>query len=248
MRLFWWKHNNFLAALGYIRTRINLKHICNVYLFVTIQNLGVTLPDPTKVFLSGEGRAWERGWTSFMFLLLPRKLFRDHVISLNWKEVYHMYQYHVNWVTFFYETSRIKRGVLSKLHYYVTLDALTLYDILRCCILSLSTVFCYWVVLTLLIYTKPLFIFQKHAIKLITSPIFDEHSSPLFKQIGKIKSFDIVTLHVSLVMLNPIQTNTAVKRLRMREFLTRWRNLLCFGNVTQFFNLTTRTAFNELKK
>ena len=31
-------------------------------LFASTQNAGATWPDPTKVFLSGEERAWERGW------------------------------------------------------------------------------------------------------------------------------------------------------------------------------------------
>ena len=110
--------------------------------------------------------------------------------NLNWKS-------HATYIA-----KKIKRsiGILSKLHYYVTLDTLiTLYYAL------LYPFLIYGILIWDNIYPtniKPLFIhvIQKRAIRLITFSKFDEHTSPLFKITGILKFFDLVTLHISLFM------------------------------------------------
>ena len=108
--------------------------------------------------------------------------------NLNWKS-------HATYIA-----KKIKRsiGILSKLRYYITLDNL----------ISLYFALLYpFLIYDILIWgntyptnIKPLFILQKHAIRLITFSKFDEHTSPLFKIIGILKFFNLVTLHISLFM------------------------------------------------
>ena len=108
--------------------------------------------------------------------------------DLNWKS-------HATYIA-----KKIKRsiGILSKLRYYVTLDTLiTLYFAL------LYPFLIYGILIwgnTYPTNIKPLFILQKHAIRLITFSKFDEHTSPLFKITSILKFFDLVTLHISLFM------------------------------------------------
>ena len=47
---------------------------------------------------------------------------------------------------------------------------------------------------------KPIFILQKKAVRTITMSSFDQHSSPLFKSLEIIKSFDLVTFLIAIFM------------------------------------------------
>jgi hypothetical protein len=49
---------------------------------------------------------------------------------------------------------------------------------------------------------KPLFLLQKRVIRIVTFSKFDEHTSPLFKQLAILKLPDLVLLHNALLMYN----------------------------------------------
>ena len=90
---------------------------------------------------------------------------------------------------------KVKRnvGILSKLRYYVGLHILIklyyalIYPFLIYGIISWGN--------TYNTTLQPLFILQKKAIRIMTFSNFDEHSSPLFKQLKIVKLYDLVTLH-----------------------------------------------------
>ena len=43
---------------------------------------------------------------------------------------------------------------------------------------------------------QPLYLLQKKVVRIITFSEFDEHSSPLFKQLNFVKIFDLVTFKI----------------------------------------------------
>ena len=47
---------------------------------------------------------------------------------------------------------------------------------------------------------QPLFILQKKALRIITFSSYNEHSSPLFKDLNVVKLFDIITLQLAVFM------------------------------------------------
>ena len=47
---------------------------------------------------------------------------------------------------------------------------------------------------------QPLYLLQKKVVRIITFSKFDEHSSPLFKQLNFVKIFDLVTFKISTFM------------------------------------------------
>ena len=89
---------------------------------------------------------------------------------------------------------KVKRNVdiLSKLRYYVGLHILIklyyalIYPFLINGIISWGN--------TYNTTLQPLFILQKKAIRIMTFSNFDEHSSPLFKQLNIVKLYDLITL------------------------------------------------------
>ena len=99
-----------------------------------------------------------------------------------------------------YIAKKIKRsiGILSKLRYYVNCNVLVnlyyslIYPFLIYGILAWGN--------TYTTTLNPLYILQKKATRIITFSKFDDHSSPLFKQLNIIKLNDLVTLHISIFM------------------------------------------------
>ena len=95
---------------------------------------------------------------------------------------------------------KIKRsiGILSKLRYYVNITILInlyyslIYPFLTYGILSWGNAY----TTTL----QPLYILQKKAMRIITFSNFDQHSTPLFRLLNIIKSYDLVTLYISVFM------------------------------------------------
>ena len=47
---------------------------------------------------------------------------------------------------------------------------------------------------------QQLYLLQKKVVRIITFSKFDEHSSPLFKQLNFVKIFDLVTFKISTFM------------------------------------------------
>lgn len=47
---------------------------------------------------------------------------------------------------------------------------------------------------------KPLFILQKRALRIINFSSYNEHSSPLFKDLNVVKLFDIITFQLAVFM------------------------------------------------
>ena len=101
-----------------------------------------------------------------------------------------------------YLCKKVKRsiGILSKLRHYVTSNVLIqlYYSFIYPYLIYGIPVWGNTYASTL----KPLFILQKRTIRLITFSKFDEHTSPLFKQLGILKLPDIVYLHNALFMYN----------------------------------------------
>jgi hypothetical protein len=121
---------------------------------------------------------------------------------------------------------KVKRnaGILSKLRYYVGLHILIklyyalIYPFLIYGIISWGN--------TYNTTLQPLFILQKKAIRIMTFSNFDEHSSPLFKQLYIVKLYDLVTLHNVVFMykfhnnLLPIAFDTFFMRVSETHIIT----------------------------
>ena len=107
----------------------------------------------------------------------------------------------LNWKTQIASVSKkIKKsiGMLSKLRYFVPLKILiNLYYAL------IYPFFTYSLIAwgnTYATNLQPLYILQKRAMRIITFSKFDDHSSPVFKKVGIIKLFDLITLQVACFM------------------------------------------------
>jgi hypothetical protein len=88
--------------------------------------------------------------------------------------------------------------MLSKLRYYV--NATILYNLYYALIYPF---FIYGIVVwgnTYPTTLQPIYILQKKAVRIMTFSRFDEHSSPLFKQLKIIKLFDLVTYNIAIFM------------------------------------------------
>ena len=94
-----------------------------------------------------------------------------------------------------YITKKIKRsiGILSKLSHYVNSKILIqlYYSLIYPYLTYGISVWGNTYITTL----KPLYMLQKRAVRIITFSAFDEHSSPLFKQLAILRLTDLVTLH-----------------------------------------------------
>ena len=95
-------------------------------------------------------------------------------------------------------TKNCKERLVSKLRYFVNTNTLvSLYYAL------IYPFFIYSLIAWGNTYEsniRPLFILQKHAIRIITFSSFTEHTSPIFKSLKIVKFFDIVKLITSVFM------------------------------------------------
>ena len=96
-----------------------------------------------------------------------------------------------------YIAKKVKRsvGLISKLRYYVNSGILNnlyytlIYPFLMYGLRAWGT--------TYQTTIQPLYLLQKKVVRIITFSKFDEHSSPLFKQLSFVKIFDLVTFKIS---------------------------------------------------
>ena len=109
--------------------------------------------------------------------------------------------YNISWKTHITNISKkIKRsiGILSKLRYFLsTKTLLNLYyalvePFLNYCIIAWGN--------TYQTTLQPLFILQKKALRIITFSSYNEHSSPLFKDLNVVKLSDIITFQLAVFM------------------------------------------------
>ena len=109
--------------------------------------------------------------------------------------------YNISWKMHITNISKkIKRsiGILSKLSYFLsTKTLLSLYyalvePFLNYCIIAWGN--------TYQTTLQPLFILQKKALRIITFSSYNEHSSPLFKDLNVVKLFDIITFQLAVFM------------------------------------------------
>ena len=109
--------------------------------------------------------------------------------------------YNISWKTHITNISKkIKRsiGILSKLRYFLSIKTLlSLYyalvePFLNYCIIAWGN--------TYQTTLQPLFILQKKALRIITFSSYNEHSSPLFKDLNVVKLSDIITLQLAVFM------------------------------------------------
>jgi hypothetical protein len=114
---------------------------------------------------------------------------------------------HLNWKTQIHNISKkIQRslGILSKLRYYVTFNILLqLYYSLIYPFLTFGTIV--WGN-TYESSFKSLVLLQKRVVRIITFSRCDEHTSPLFKNLGLLKLFDIIKLS-NLLFMHDFYTN-----------------------------------------
>ena len=145
-----------------------------------------------------------------IFRPIQRKLPKQVILSINnqmlTQETSIRYlgvyiDYNANWKTHItYISKKVKRsiGILSKLRYFIsTKILLSLYyalvePFLNYCIIA-------WVG-TYRTTLQPLFILQKKALRIITFTSFNDHSSPLFKDLRVVKLFDIIALQLAVFM------------------------------------------------
>ena len=99
-----------------------------------------------------------------------------------------------------YISRKVKRsiGLLSKLRCYVSRDTLInfYYSLIYPFLI-------YGIIVWGNTYTtslNPLYILQKKAVRIITFSCFDQHSSPLFKNLRIVKFFDLVKFHILIFM------------------------------------------------
>ncbi len=108
---------------------------------------------------------------------------------------------HLNWKTQINNIlKKIQRsiGILSKLRYYVTSKILL--QLYYCLIYPFLT---YGIVVWGNTYEsslKPLVLLQKRVVRVITFLSYDEHTSPLFKNLGLLKLLDIIRMSNLLFM------------------------------------------------
>jgi hypothetical protein len=114
---------------------------------------------------------------------------------------------HLNWKTQIHNISKkIQRsiGILSKLRYYVTFNILLqLYYSLIYPFLTFGTIV--WGN-TYESSLKSLVLLQKRVVRIITFSRYDEHTSPLFKNLGLLKLFDIIKMS-NLLFMHDFYTN-----------------------------------------
>ena len=145
-----------------------------------------------------------------IFRPIQRKLPKQVILSINnqmlTQETSIRYlgvyiDYNANWKTrITYISKKVKRsiGILSKLLNFIsTKILLSLYyalvePFLNYCIIAWDGAY-----RTTL---QPLFILQKKALRIITFTSFNEHSSPLFKDLRVVKLFDIIALQLAVFM------------------------------------------------
>ena len=145
-----------------------------------------------------------------IFRPIQRKLAKQVILSINnqmlTQETSSRYlgvyiDYNANWKTHIsYISKKVKRsiGILSKLRYFIsTKILLSLYyalvePFLNYCIIAWGG--------TYRTTLQPLFILQKKALRIITFTSFNEHSSPLFKDLRVVELFDIIALQLAVFM------------------------------------------------
>ena len=145
-----------------------------------------------------------------IFRPIQRKLAKQVILSINnqmlTQETSSRYlgvyiDYNANWKTHIsYISKKVKRsiGILSKLRYFIsTKILLSLYyalvePFLNYCIIAWGG--------TYRTTLQSLFILQKKALRIITFTSFNEHSSPLFKDLRVVELFDIIALQLAVFM------------------------------------------------